>query len=196
MAHIIPGLEPLKGIQDVVTRWWSTYALVDRLLYLRPGIEMHETMHHVDPILTNEDWRVLELILPVLEPFMEAQTVLEGHKYVTGSLVIPTVHDLRQGLKGAIREVQGMPCASEGEDDDELGVMLAADDNELAVSAVRKCAEPLLEDFNERWGDGKTNLVYEEGKRRHPQGFKTIQILFTALDPRTNILHGFNDDEQ
>ncbi|CAM9499597.1 unnamed protein product, partial [Sphacelaria rigidula] len=167
--------------------------MVDRLLYLRPAIEMHETMHQLDAILTNEDWRVLELIHPVLEPFMVAQGTLEDHKYVTGSLVIPTVHDLREGLQEAIREVSGMRCVF-GEDNDERGAIL--DDDDRAVSAVRNCAKALLNDFNERWGDGTTNLVCKKGKRRQPQGFKTIQVLSTALDPRTKMLYEFNDDEQ
>ena len=144
--------------------------MVDRLLYLRPAIEMHESMHNVEPILTNEDWRILELIRPVLEPFMVAQRTLEGHQYVTGSLVIPTVHDLREGLKEAIRMVPGMRCVIDGEEDDEYGSML--DDDDRAVCAVKNCAKALLKDFNERWGDGTTNLVYKEGKRKQPQGFR------------------------
>lgn len=62
MKLVISGLEPLRVIQDVVTRWWSTYALVNHLF------EMLETIYHLDPIMINEDLRVLEFILPVLQP--------------------------------------------------------------------------------------------------------------------------------
>lgn len=54
----------------------------------------------------------------------------------------------------------------------------------------------LFIDFNERWGDSTTNRIYMEGKRRQPQGFKTVQVLSTALDPRTKVLYGFNDAER
>ena len=90
--------------------------------------------------------------------------------------------------------VPGMRCVIDGEDDDEYGSML--DDDDRAVCAVKNCAKALLKDFNERWGDGTTNLVYKEGKRKQPQGFKTVQVLSTALDPRTKMLYGFSDHEQ
>lgn len=35
-----------------------------------------------------------------------------------------------------------------------------------------------------------------EGKRRQPQGFKTVQVLSAALGPRTKMLYGFNDAER
>lgn len=55
-----------------------------------------------------EDRRFLELILPVLEPFLVAQRMLESHKYVRDNLVIPTVHGRCLRLNNAIGEVLGL----------------------------------------------------------------------------------------
>ncbi|KAJ1474939.1 hypothetical protein T484DRAFT_1910560 [Baffinella frigidus] len=47
-----------------------------------------------------------------------------------------------------------------------------------------KLVKALLEDFNNRWGDG-TNICTEmEGLRRQPRGFVHTQVVAMALDPR------------
>lgn len=69
------------------------------------------------------------------------------------------------------------------------------DDDGSAVSVPRNCAKALSENFNERWGDDATNLTYGGGKRRHPQGFKTVQMLSTDFDSCAKMLHGFDYDE-
>ncbi|CAB1105140.1 unnamed protein product [Ectocarpus sp. CCAP 1310/34] len=51
-------------------------------------------------------------------------------------------------------------------------------------------------DFINRWGDGRNILIYKEGRRRQPGGFKPVQVLATALDPRTKILYGVDEDEK
>lgn len=66
----------LKVIQDVETRWWSTFAMVVRLLYLRRAIRFHEQLDGIPPLLSEFDGMVLELLAPVLEPFMTAQKEL------------------------------------------------------------------------------------------------------------------------
>lgn len=65
-----------------------------------------------------QGWRVLEPIRLVLEPFMGPRRTLEGPKYVTGRLVIPTIPEFRRVLHEAIREVPGVCLVSDGEDDD------------------------------------------------------------------------------
>lgn len=66
-------------------------------------------MYDLDAILTNENWRILGLILPVLESFMVTQRKLENQKCMPGGcLVIAIVHDIHQGLNDALGEVPGM----------------------------------------------------------------------------------------
>ena len=181
----LEGAESKKVIQDVSTRWWSTFSMVARLLELRPAIEKHEEGDKIEPMLTAADWAVLKLIRPILEPFMTAQKLLEGAKYVTGSLVVPCIYDLRNELNDAIDDLQGSSDSDSGDDD--------ADFN-AAKAAVMPCVTALHKDFVNRWGEESDLLNYTEGIRRQPRGFKLVQVLATALDPRTKLLYGIDDD--
>ena len=93
----IVGIIPLRVIQDVETRWWSTQSMAERLVYLRRAVELHELLDNVAPLLGPVDWNVLELLEPVLAPFMYVQKKLESNN-VTGTLVVPLICDLRTGL--------------------------------------------------------------------------------------------------
>ena len=101
MIATFEDMDQLKVLKDVITRWWSTYSMVERLLYLKPAIQLHERMDSIPPLLTDSDWKILALILPVLEPFTETQKLLEEQKYVTGCLVIAYIYDLRSELDSA-----------------------------------------------------------------------------------------------
>ena len=47
----IVGIIPLRVIQDVETRWWSTQSMAERLVYLRRAVELHESLDDVAPLL-------------------------------------------------------------------------------------------------------------------------------------------------
>lgn len=177
------GVDNKRVIQDVVTRWSSTCAMTARLIELEVPIKMHEAADKLEPLLSAADWAVLKLILPVLEPFWHTQTLLEGRKYVTGSLVVPFIYDLRNSLEDAIDDINDLPPTSDA-------------DVNTARAAVMPCINALRDDFIKRWGDGSNILVYTEGPRRQPCGFKPVQVLATALDPRTKILYGVDDNEK
>ena len=91
----------LKAIQDVETRWCSTHACLERLLYLRSAITMHEASIASSSntqsarILSDKHWAVIESIVPLLELLMLVQRALEAQKYVTISLVVPNIQALR-----------------------------------------------------------------------------------------------------
>lgn len=176
------GSDSKKPIQDVITRWWSTCQMMMRLLELREPIEKHEEADKLEPMLTAADWAVLEMILPVLEPFMHCQLLLEGRKYVTGSLVVPFIHDLRTNLEEAMFDLETAPASDD-------------DDVTKARAAVMPCVRALHKDFINRWGDGSKILTYTEGPRRQPRGFKPVQVLATAVDPRTKLLYGISEDQ-
>lgn len=78
----------------------------------------------VMPKLTDAQWDSLELLRDLLEPIYEAQTALEGEKYITRSMLPYYVTKIRNEWTGTAN----------------------GDDNALAGAATR-----LLEDFNERW---------------------------------------------
>lgn len=176
-------MEPLSVMQDVETRWWSTWAMVVRLLYLMKAIKLHESMDEVHPLLSDTDWEVLRLIEPILRPFMKAQKDLEGAQYVTGSMTIGKMAELREGLEAAITDLKAV--AQQG----------LKETTQKAMEAVRPDAEALMADFTNRWGDGSNILEYREGKRRQPQGFKRQQVYATALDPRAKHLYGIQQRE-
>ncbi|CAN0217747.1 unnamed protein product [Ascophyllum nodosum] len=175
------GIIPLRAIQDVETRWWSTQSMVERLVYLRRAVELHESLDNVAPLLGPVDWNVLELLEPVLAPFMYVQKKLESNN-VTGSLVVPLICDLRAGLDS---ERKALQQPNPGASADVLAARVL----------LLPCVEALAKDFNNRFGDGSDILTFREGPRRQPQGFRKVQVMATALDPRCKMLYGVLPNE-
>jgi hypothetical protein len=62
-------------IQDVVTRWWSTWNMIQRLMALKKYIDRmdDENLLPEDMNLTPSEWTLLEEIGDVLAPFMVVQ---------------------------------------------------------------------------------------------------------------------------
>ena len=70
------------------------------MLYLKETLNFVGTQNPV-VLLSDLDWWVSEVGVDVLKPFMMTQVQLEGEKYVTGSLTIPMVDQLRVRLQEA-----------------------------------------------------------------------------------------------
>ena len=94
-----PSWRPKKVIQDVKTRWWSTYAAIERLIVLKPYLNILEVEGHLKCNLKDEDWEILREVESLLQPFMIVQKVLEGQQYVTMSLVPYFISKVRRGLQ-------------------------------------------------------------------------------------------------
>jgi hypothetical protein len=170
-----PASTPLQLLQDVKTRWWSTYALVERMIQLREVLihifsnefryrETQNTPTTLERLqLTPTDFEHLENIAYVLKPFKEAQQALEGEKYVTLSLVPLVIHHLK----------------------DELGICEAAinPDQQRDLSTL---ISTMKQDFDNRWGD---TLQYSYNtirtSRRRQKGIPTYAYWALVLDPRT-----------
>jgi len=109
-------------IQDVVTRWWSTLSMLDRLFHLRDALAIYATRHPFPKassksersieILTHEEWKALDLLHSVLAPFKVAQQVLEGNKYVTASLVPYIVYIVRIELNVLLQSTNSNPTVN------------------------------------------------------------------------------------
>jgi len=132
---------PKRTIQDIVTRWWSTYTMIARLLHLRLhiGVVCNSDPDSVLVNLTEEQWALLKDIVKILEPFMLAQELMEGEKYVTLSLVPTVIERVRSNLREA---------------------SLRTDHSEY----VARMLKVLTDTFTAEWGSGVTNTQYDEHK--------------------------------
>lgn len=93
--------------QDVPTRWNSTYQLLNSVLVCQHGVRKILTddqkvwKDHGSKMLTSDDLKFVEDLCQVLLPFNEFTEFLSGAKYVTISVVLPTLNNLMELLKGA-----------------------------------------------------------------------------------------------
>ena len=137
---------PVNVMQDVITRWWSTYLMGLRLLRLRPyfSVMVAESTLAADLNLTDGQWIILKDTVSLLEPFMIAQKCLEGEKYVTISFVLVIITQIRINLKELIN-------------------------NESSSEHVLDLSTAMLENFNSHWGSGDPGTVYAECETLGPR---------------------------
>jgi len=166
-------------IQDIVTRWWSTYQMCQRLLRLKQYFTLLVDAEKLDADvnLNPNQWRIIEDICGVLKPFMIVQKTLEGENYVTISLVPYLISEIRVKLKKAIENENG-----------------ALSDHAVGL------AIKMLENFNSHWGSGENGSIYDEhetlGPRGRPKGFTIYQMWAALLDPRMKLLTGFGEADK
>jgi hypothetical protein len=114
-----PAGTPLKLVQDVKTRWWSTHDLIERILEVRAALEVvfQDEFHHRESQniptqleklkLMESDFDSLKKVEFVLKPLRKAQKALEGEKYVNLSLLPLVINKVRVQLglcEGAVDE--------------------------------------------------------------------------------------------
>jgi hypothetical protein len=165
------GRNPLKVLQDVVTRWWSTYRMLARLRYLRKAIQVLSVNGEIAARDLNEEQkRILDEVEVLLKPTAKAQRLLEGEKYPTISLVSYFLHQIR------------------------LQYERMAHDTDLELSeSVRSLARKLLDDFEKRYLK-QSEPVFSSQIRRERGRYVGIQretVLASALDPRTKHMRPF-----
>ncbi|XP_037921304.1 E3 SUMO-protein ligase ZBED1-like [Hermetia illucens] len=81
--------QPKRLIQDVSTRWNSTFYMLRRFIELKEAIRA--TIALVDrnlPVLTGEEWKTCKEVCNILSPFEEMTNSMSGEKYMTGSAAI------------------------------------------------------------------------------------------------------------
>jgi hypothetical protein len=159
----------LTVIQDVVTRWWSTFSMCERLLRLRNSL----TVMHLDGdmrlSLSEAQWTVVTDLTVLLRPFMIAQRLLEGQSYVTVSLIPYMLYKIRSGL-------------------------MSANTDPTSSLHVQRISSLMIAKFNKEFGSGEENTVAtdhtEEGYRRRAKGIPKTVLLAMCLDPRTKSMVG------
>ncbi|XP_065895985.1 E3 SUMO-protein ligase ZBED1-like [Dysidea avara] len=92
------GNTGLKLLGDCPTRWSSTYLLINRFLTVKASVIQVLDEHSWDG-LQNSEWRVLENIQELLQPFAEYTTLCSGEEYTTISSVVPIVVELQYHLE-------------------------------------------------------------------------------------------------
>ena len=168
---------PLRFVQDVVTRWWSTYSMLDRLIYLKPAIEGLKADNQIPKnlIFDEIEWKILEQVISVLKPFKMAQKHLEGEKYVTISYVPLMIDFIENKLQSVM-------------------VNSTTNDN------VKSLVQTMIIDFQNRWGNNhvrKFNPNVVRGFYRRQVGCHPLIIMTSALDPRLkNLSFICNEDEK
>ena len=85
----------LKLVQDVATRWNSSYYMFQRSLPIMAVLtDVHQKKEHRQLVLKDAQWGMADELVEVLKPLEVATTVLSGQQYVTSSLVLPMVVNL------------------------------------------------------------------------------------------------------
>jgi len=90
--------KPLNILQDVKTRWWSTYRMLKRLRFLREAISHYvvDNPHDSDVVnLMHQGWKLCHQVEITLQTMAFWQRVLEGEKYFTGSFVPLEIYTIR-----------------------------------------------------------------------------------------------------
>ena len=62
---------PLFPVQDVSTRWNSTYLMLERAFHLKRSLQIYTANNDDLPILTANQWNLCEKMLRILQPFFE-----------------------------------------------------------------------------------------------------------------------------
>jgi hypothetical protein len=188
------GAQTVTVIQDVETRWWSTYDMVERLLYLKEALQkMHidgnlkvarDKKSSPARIMNEGEWMVLDSIGQLLVTWKESQLMLESHNKVTSSLVLHVLSNLHI-------EFDEMEHAASYVDDDGETVHMAG-----ITSSFVECLHLMMDDFTARWGDiacpFKRQVVRVKNNRQcgcHPYFCRAH-----ALDPRFKHLDAITDE--
>ncbi|CAH0407647.1 unnamed protein product [Chilo suppressalis] len=82
------NLTPLKLKQDVVTRWNSTFEMLQRFLQIKSAVIATLALMRDDLALSQDDWIIIENALPILKIFNDVTVEISGEKYVTASKYI------------------------------------------------------------------------------------------------------------
>ena len=169
--------KPLTILQDVRTRWWSTWRMIRRLRFLRPAIGSLIGGGEVDcGSLSDAQWKVLEHVQGALTEASHVQRYLEGEKYVTASLVPRFIHKIRSTYTNMV-------------DDDKV------------PEPVRRLVKLMLEDLDKRWIPLNGKIQFKKNIERgemnryihiHPYFFYEAFLDPRMKDDLRNIMSGEN----
>ena len=179
---------PLKLLQDVKTRWWSTYRMINRLLELKSSVvRVSQSMGEngdnnpqyveCDHYLTDHQWNLLEALNYVLHAIYKCMKLVEGDRYVTASWVPVQIEMVRKRLWEGSQDQYTKPSKRGGP-----GTVIKN------PPLVQKICKPILEDIEHRWKVGNNTKIWNDGVRRgfmnRQEGIHPCFIIAMCLDPR------------
>ena len=162
----LPERQP---IQDVATRWFSSYGMVDWFREQQLAVQMYDVQFGAEAAkndaykvnrLQHQDWAIIEQSVAVLQQSAQATKLLEGTNYVTISLVLPYIYRLIEGSADGLLYLPWKPPGQQ---------WLRADQLEPKVRAARKLFHA---DLKRRWLD------------EMPTAQRVELDISTLLDPR------------
>ncbi|GES82328.1 zinc finger BED domain-containing protein RICESLEEPER 2-like [Rhizophagus clarus] len=166
------GINNLKVVLDVSTRWNSTFDMINRALYLKEALNSLALSEKdlKNFIITDDEWSELEKVKLFLEKFKEITVLMSGSLYPTLSMLIPLYNALIDHTEDYISEGEE---ENEGEDGNESEDEIGNDNEESTIKkAAMNCRVKLLHYYN------KTNDAC---------------IIVTILDPRLKMEY-YNDE--
>jgi hypothetical protein len=169
---------PVTPDTDVMTRWWSTFLMLSKLLRLKPAIFALTASSKIPTYLAILDWDIIEVLTVLLKPFMRVQKFMEGDKYITVSFMPYLVSKIRSILKTMLEKYTVDTIQRVGHNLPQI-----------ECDHIRECIKEMTEVFNFRFGSGEPGTVYSErhtrGERRILKGLTHEAMVACYLDPRT-----------
>jgi len=171
------GLPEEKVDQDVRTRWRSSHAMADQLVYHKSAVlEMDKNPSYKDAgetwgknKLNFTDWDHLEESGACLYEASDASQLLEGDKYITSSLVVPMTYKLMA------TSAASHPVKFRNREEDEL--------NDAAVNPV-KVAHDKLAPKVQAARDAYHEQLVDRFDTNLPLPAKKFYFIAALLDPR------------
>jgi hypothetical protein len=100
------GVKPKVLIQEVETRWWATYMCCERLLELRPFLDVDGIDQLVGEYLNPEDWEYIVQVCEIMEPFKHFIIFFEGQKYVSLSWLPVMIEKMRLHMEKVAADLE------------------------------------------------------------------------------------------
>ncbi|KAF2889778.1 hypothetical protein ILUMI_16395 [Ignelater luminosus] len=80
--------KPLKIIQECVTRWNSTFYMLERILQVKESLCLYASTNNKIPQLTSEEWMIIEKLIGLLKPFEEVTKELSAADVSISSVIL------------------------------------------------------------------------------------------------------------
>ncbi|GES83895.1 zinc finger BED domain-containing protein 1-like [Rhizophagus clarus] len=140
--------EPLHLIQDISTRWNSSYLAWDRLIFLQYAVlqlsvnlscsliseEKTDGIRLKKIMIKDNEWELLDELCNILAPFEKATRDFSGNTYVTLSQMFPIITNLTNSLKPS---------------DNSYEVLEDSDDNTINSDIVEKESSQIEVDYTD-----------------------------------------------